>query len=202
MSIATTAPQYRMPHGVIDTSRGTWAMGLFILTEAMLFLMLFFSYYYLGHAAPKWPPEPPKLRLPLIMLVLLVSSSVVLTFGERAARVHQFGRARLFVVATGMLGLMFLGLQAVEYADHLTHLRPSTNAYGSIFYTITSVHAVHVMLGLLMLGYVLVLPVQHMGAATRPPHHALKNAALYWHFVDVVWVLIVALLYVMPNLGR
>lgn len=202
MSIAATAPQYRMPHGVVDTSRGTWAMSLFIVTEAMLFLMLFFTYYYLGHAAPKWPPEPPKLRLALIMLALLVSSSIVLYFAERAARVHAFGRARLLVIATVAIGIVFLGIQAMEYADHLTHLRPSTNAYGSIFYTITSVHAAHVILGLLMLTYVLVLPVEHMGAAHKPPHHGLKNAALYWHFVDAVWIVIVALLYVAPNAGR
>lgn len=202
MSIATSAPQYRMPHGVIDTARGTWAMSLFILTEAMLFLMLFFAYYYLGHWAPRWPPEPPKLRLALIMLVVLVSSSVVLYFGEQAARVHAFGRARLLVGTTVVMGIGFLVLQTFEYADHLTHLRPSTNAYGSIFYTLTSLHGAHVVLGLLMLGYVLLLPEQHMAGAEKPPHHALKNASLYWHFVDVVWIFLVALLYVAPNVGR
>ncbi len=202
MSLTTAAPQYRMPHGVVDASRGTWAMSLFIVTEAMLFLMLFFTYYYLGHSAPKWPPEPPKLRLALIMLALLLSSSVVLTFGERAARVHAFGRARALVALTIAIGILFLGFQFLEYADHLTRLRPSTNAYGSIFYTLTSLHGAHVVLGLLMLGYVLLLPPQHLGAAEKPPHHALKNAALYWHFVDVVWIVIVALLYVAPNLSR
>jgi heme/copper-type cytochrome/quinol oxidase subunit 3 len=186
----------------VDTSRGTWAMGLFIVTEAMLFLMLFFTYYYLGHSAPKWPPEPPKLPFALVMLVVLVSSSVVLHSGELASRKHQFGRARAAVAGTILLGMAFVVLQAFEYADHLTHLRPSTDAYGSIFYTITSIHGAHVVLGLLMLGYVLLLPVEHMAGAHKPPHHALKNASMYWHFVDAIWLLIVGLLYVLPNVTR
>ncbi len=200
MSLTTAAPQYRMPHGVVDASRGTWAMSLFIVTEAMLFLMLFFTYYYLGHTQPTWPPEPPTLRLALIMLGILLASSVVLRLGEIAARRHEFGRARLMVGLTILLGIGFLGVQALEYAERLTHLRPSSDAYGSIFYTLTGVHGAHVGLGLLMLAYVLALPVEHMGAARRPPHHTLRNVSLYWHFVDLVWVVIVLLLYVAPNL--
>jgi len=191
-----------MPHGVIDTSRGTWAMGLFITTEAMLFLMLFFAYYYMGHSAQTWPPEPPKMRLALIMLAVLLSSSVLLRIGENASKRHQFGRARMAVGGTVVLGIAFIGLQVLEYADHLTRLKPTTDAYGSIFYTITSVHGAHVVLGLLMLSYVLVLPLEHMAGGHKPPHHTLRNASLYWHFVDLVWIVIVSLLYVLPNVSR
>jgi len=198
----TPEPLYRMPHGVVDTARGTWAMGLFITTEAMLFLMLFFSYYYMGHSNPVWPPEPPKMRLALIMLAVLVSSSVVLRIGENASKRREFGRARAAVTGTLVLGVTFVILQVLEYADHLTHLRPTTNAYGSIFYTITSIHGAHVVLGLLMLSYVMVLPTEHMGSAGKPPHHTLRNASMYWHFVDLVWILIVGLLYVLPNVNR
>ena len=197
-----SAPLYRMPHGVVDTARGTWAMGMFIATEAMLFLMLFFSYYYMGHANAVWPPEPPKMRFALMMLAVLVSSSVILRMGESAAKRHEFGRARAAVTGTLVLGVAFMVLQILEYADHLTHLRPTTDAYGSIFYTITGIHGAHVVLGLLMLSYVMLLPVEHMGAARKPPHHALKNASMYWHFVDVVWMFIVGLLYVLPNVNR
>jgi heme/copper-type cytochrome/quinol oxidase subunit 3 len=79
-------------------------------------------------------------------------------------------------------------------------LKPTTDAYGSIFYTITSLHGAHVALGLLMLLYVLVLP--QIGPGQKPPHRSLHNASLYWHFVDAVWLFIVALLYVAPNLTR
>jgi heme/copper-type cytochrome/quinol oxidase subunit 3 len=84
-TVVAAGAQVAMPHGVIDDRRGTWGMLLFILTEAALFLMFFFTYYYLGHVSRgPWPPEPPKLMFALVMLAVLVSSSVVLHLGERA----------------------------------------------------------------------------------------------------------------------
>jgi heme/copper-type cytochrome/quinol oxidase subunit 3 len=196
--VATAAA---MPHGVIDNRRGTWAMAMFIATEATLFVMLFFSYYYLGHVARgPWPPEPPKLTLPLVMLAVLSISSAVLHAGERAEQSGQIPRARLSIAATVVLGVAFLVLQALEYRDHLKTLLPTTNAYGSIFYTLTSFHAAHVALGILMLGYVLILP--ELGPGAKPPHRPLHNVSMYWHFVDLVWVVVVALIYVAPNLQR
>lgn len=175
-------------------------MVLFIVTEACLFVLLFFSYFYLGHLSRgPWPPEPPKLALALVMLVVLIASSGILHWGELAERRGSTFLARVAVALTAVLGLIFIALQAAEYREHLKTLRPTSNAYGSIFYTITSFHGLHLLLGLLMLGYVLALP--EIGPAQKPPHRSLTNAALYWHFVDAVWVVIVALLYLAPNLG-
>jgi len=185
----------------VDERRGTRGMLLFILSEAMLFLMLFFSYFYLGSNQPRWPMHPPpKLLLASIMLAILLLSSAVLYWGERASEQGRHVAARLSIGATLSLGIVFVVLQVFEYRDHLKTLKPTTDAYGSIFYTITSVHAAHLVLGLTLLAYVLVLPrVGHMG---QPPHRPLKNAALYWHFVDAVWVVIVATLYVAPHYVR
>lgn len=191
----------RMPHGVIDVHRGTWAMVMFIVTEATLFAMLFFSYYYLAYVSRgPWPPEPPKLTLALAMLVVLVASSIVLYAGERAEKAGRTAASRFAVAGTITMGLAFLVLQVLEYRDHLKTLKPTTNAYGSIFYTITSFHGAHLVLGLLMLAYVVTLPT--IGPGEKPPHRSLHNASLYWHFVDVVWLFIVALLYIAPNLRR
>lgn len=188
----------RMPHGVVDDRRGTWAMTMFIATEASLFVMLFFSYYYLGHVSRgPWPSEPPKLRLALVMLVVLLASSAVLHAGERAQQGGRPARARALVGLTILMGIGFLVLQTIEYRNHFKTLRPTENAYSSIFYTITSFHGAHLVLGVLMLVYVLALP--EIGPGHKPPHRALHNASLYWHFVDFVWLLIVALLYVAPN---
>jgi heme/copper-type cytochrome/quinol oxidase subunit 3 len=191
-----------LPLTVVDHRRGSQAMLMFIVTEAMLFLMFFFAYYYLGHTAPVWPTELPKLTLALVMLAVLLSSSVVLHAGERAVKAGRVRRAKAWTVVTVLMGIAFLLLQVFEYRDHLRTLKPTTNAYGSIFYTITSFHAAHVVLGLLMLLYVLALPSTHLGKAGKPPHHCLHNASMYWHFVDVVWLLIVGLLYVAPHLTR
>jgi cytochrome c oxidase subunit III len=201
MTTLAEGARVAMPHGVIDDRRGTWAMAMFIATEAALFVMLFFTYYYLAHVSRgPWPPEPPKMRLALIMLVVLLASSGVLHAGERAEKASRPSTARALVGLTVLLGLGFIVLQVLEYRNHLKTLLPTDNAYGSIFYTITSFHGAHLVLGLLMLVYVLALP--EIGPGSKPPHRALHNASLYWHFVDFVWLLIVALLYLAPNIQR
>jgi cytochrome c oxidase subunit III len=184
-----------------DDRRGTGGMTLFIVTEAALFVMLFFAYFYLGRDESRWPlDEPPKLKLSSIMLAVLLTSSVVLHLGEHLAKQGKHALARLAISATVALGVAFLVLQFFEYKDHLRTLLPTTDAYGSIFYTITSLHALHLMLGICMLAYVLVLP--HLEHTDRSPYRALHNASLYWHFVDVVWIVIMTLLYYLPNVQR
>lgn len=182
-----------------DEGRGAAGMWLVIATEAMLFVVLFFAYFQLGHGDPRWlQHEPPKLPLAFVMLAVLLTSSAVLHWGERALRREQSGTARVATAITVALGAVFLLLQGLEYRDHLKTLTPQSNAYGSIFYTITSIHGLHVLVGTLMLGYVLLQP--DIGRTRRRPHRPLHVAAMYWHFVDAVWVVIVALLYVVPNL--
>jgi cytochrome c oxidase subunit III len=184
-----------------DTSRGSISMLLFITTEGMLFVSMFFGYFYLGAHNDRWPlDELPKWHLATIMLVLLLASSVVLYFGEEASKRGEVFRARLFMLATVVMGIAFVVLQVFEYKDHLQTLRPTTDAYGSIFYTITSFHALHVFVGLAMLIYTLLLP--DIEGKIRPPHRPYHNASLYWHFVDIVWVMVVLLLYYLPHVNR
>lgn len=182
-----------------DESRGTGGMYLFMMTEAFLFIVLFFAYFFLGAQAPKWPlDEPPKLVLASIMLVLLVSSSFVLYIGEQFGKRGNERAARMFTSATVGMGIAFLVLQFFEYRNHLRTLTPFTDAYGSIFYTITSFHAAHLILGLCMLIYVVSLPkLEH---TDRSPYRSLHNAGLYWHFVDGVWVVVVSAMYYLPHL--
>lgn len=183
----------------IDRNRGTSAMKLVITTEAMLFVVLFFGYFFLSGGDPRWLHEtPPKLRLALPMLAVLLTSSVVLHLGERASKKARFGLARLAIGGTIFLGGVFIVLQVLEFRDHLKHLTPQTNAYGSIFYTITTIHGLHVCSGLLMLLYLLMLP--KLDPEEELPFRPLHNAGLYWHFVDTVWIFIIAFLYVLPNL--
>lgn len=183
---------------VFDNRRGTAGMWLFIVTEAALFTMLFFAYFYLAQGGWRWPHEvPPKLMLALVMLVVLLASSAVLHWGEQQVKAAQYARGRTALALTILMGLGFLTLQSFEYANHLKTLLPTTNVYGSIFYTITTFHAAHLIIGLLMLAYVLILP--RLEPVDRPPFRPYHNAAMYWHFVDFVWLLIVLFLYIAPN---
>lgn len=181
-----------------DERRGTRAMALFIATEAALFVVLFFSYFYLAAGKAAWPSDgPPKLRLALTMLAILLTSSAVIFGAEKLAARRRIAAARGAVLLTLLMGAAFLVVQGFEYRDRLHSLRLGTDAYSSIFFTITSIHGLHVALGLLMLGYAAALPrPEH---AEKPPYRALHNAALYWHFVDVVWIFIVLLLYLLPH---
>jgi heme/copper-type cytochrome/quinol oxidase subunit 3 len=203
MSTLTETPKpyrhHEPPIGAIDNQRGTGGMLLFIATEAFLFIILFFAYFYLARGGWRWlAEEPPKLRMALIMLATLLTSSVVLGWGEKQVKAHRYGSARAALLLTILIGLGFLVLQYVEYSNHLKELTPRTNVYGSIFYTITSFHALHVIVGLLILCFVLALP--RFEPVDRPPFRPFHNAAMYWHFVDFVWIWIVAFLYVAPNI--
>jgi heme/copper-type cytochrome/quinol oxidase subunit 3 len=183
----------------IDQERGWYGMWCVIATEFMLFVCMFGAYYFLGNNKYRWAEEmPPKLRYPILLLIILLSSSGVLMWGEHQVKRANFFAGRIALWVTVVMGVGFLILQSFEYVDHWKQLTPYSDSYGSIFYAITTLHAAHVVVGLLMLGFVGVLP--RYGETVGSPHRVYKTIALYWHFVDVVWVIIVLLLYVIPNI--
>lgn len=185
----------------VERLRGKWGMWLFIATEAMLFAMLFFAYAYLVSRYAQWPPgEPPELVLPLILLAILLASSGVVRWGERGIARGDQARLRAGLGGAIILGLAFLVVQWFEYARHLEQVRPTQNSYGSIFYTITSFHLAHVLVGMGILVYLLLRAFA--GHFSRERHLAVSNGALYWHFVDLIWVFVVAILYLSPRLLR
>lgn len=177
------------------------AMWLLIVTEAMLFACMFAAYYYLGNNKDRWSQESaPILWFPFTLLAILLTSSAILHWGQKQLERRRFGVARAAVWVTVLFGLGFLALQGYEYYSNWMDLAPYSDSYGSIFYAITTLHAAHVCVGLLMLCYIGVLP--GYDETGRPPHRPYQTAAMYWHFVDAVWVFIVTFLYVIPNLQR
>lgn len=201
--MATTAEPIRFPRQPgtgypLDDNRGVWGVATTVATEAMLFVCLFGSYFYLENNKNRWKiDEPPKLHYALIMLAVLLGSSVVLWWGEHQLKKQRYGRSRLALGITILMGIGFLALSAFDYLEEWKTSTPYSDSYGSIFYTIVSIHAAHVIMGLLILSYVFVLP--RWSPALRSPYRPYRVASIYWHFVDFVWVFIVGLLYVMPN---
>ncbi|HEY9226144.1 MAG TPA: heme-copper oxidase subunit III [Gemmatimonadaceae bacterium] len=179
---------------------GFWAMIMFCLTEACLFAYLLTSYFYLGVRNVSWPPADfgvPSLGRPLFMTLLLVSSSVVLVFAERARGRGNASLYRVGVLVTMLLGLAFLTVQIFEYREKLPQMPPKSGAYASTFYLITGFHGSHVAFGLLLLGWTLFAHIR--GRLSGDPPVAVGNASLYWHFVDGVWLVILTCLYLSPR---
>jgi cytochrome c oxidase subunit III len=194
-------PSTRLSTLPIDQTRGIQAVWAVIATEGTLFACLFGAYYYLGTNKDRWATEKaPDLIYAFILLAILLTSSVVLHWGELQLEKERYREGRIALWVTVALGLGFLVLQAFEYISEWSHITPDTNSYGSIFYTITTLHAAHVIAGVLILMYVGCQP--NYGFARRSPHMPYQVASRYWHFVDAVWVFVVSLLYVIPNLQR
>jgi heme/copper-type cytochrome/quinol oxidase subunit 3 len=198
--MTTVAEPYRLPLNPANRRNpGWWVMALVVATEAMLFAYLLFGYYYLWSlAAPPWPPDgPPRLTLAAPNTVLLLASSGTMWWAERAIRRGAVSRLRLGLLATFALGAVFLALQGVEYSRET--FTPRSHAYGSLFFTITGLHGAHVLVGLLMNAFVQARA--WLGHFSAERHLAVSNAAMYWHFVDAVWLAVFASLYLAPRLA-
>jgi heme/copper-type cytochrome/quinol oxidase subunit 3 len=179
-----------------------WGMALLIATEATLFALLIASYWYLRfRAGPVWPPhgiEKPALGLPLIMSVILWSSSIPAHIADRGIQKGSQVRLRLGLMLSWMLGATFLLLQIfAEYPHSLTVNPPSSGSYGTLFFSITGLHGAHVAVGLLISLWVQARAWQ--GAFDEHRHVSVQNFVMYWHFVDTVWVFVLATIYLSPH---
>jgi cytochrome c oxidase subunit 3 len=186
-------------------SQATLAMLLFLGSEAMLFASFFTAYFMIRFnvADNVWPPVDPATGHPYVLPIavtavntlFLVTSSFTLWWGEYRL---QHGGSRKSVErglqVTILLGLTFLVVQLNEYA-HLG-FSPQTNAFGSTFYTLTGLHALHVIVGLTLLTICYVRSRRrHEFTAERAT--MLWATSLYWHFVDIVWVILFCLVYLL-----
>ena len=172
-------------------------MWCVIATEAMLFVCMFGSYYYLGTNKDRWADNvPPSLQYPFILLAILAQQQRGARVGKAAGGAAEIPRGRMALWATVRSGWCFWCCRHSSTWITGRHSTPYSDSYGSIFYVITTLHAAHVIVGLLLLAYVGVLP--RYGPTRGSPHRPYATVSLYWHFVDFVWIFIVLLLYVIP----
>lgn len=172
-------------------------MFLFVATEATFFATLLACYFYVRFTAGgAWPPgglEDPTLLKPIIMTVLLLLSSGPMIVADHAIRHGKPGLTALAMPVTLLLGGAFLAMQISEYAEKLREFTPRTDAYGSLFYVITGFHGAHVAIGLVMIAVTEVAALK--GKFTRGRHERIRMVSIYWHFVDVVWVVLFFVIY-------
>jgi heme/copper-type cytochrome/quinol oxidase subunit 3 len=195
--VAAAANAYILPINPAERRNpGWWAMVLIVVTEAMLFAYLLFAYFYLGSMAnTPWPPGgPPALKLVVPNTIILLASSGTMWWGESGIRAGSQMRLRLGLLVTLLLGAAFLVIQGIEYSKKDFGLQ--SNAYGSLFFTITGFHGAHVFVGLLFNIFVQIRA--WLGHFSAKRHLAVTNAAMYWHFVDAVWLVVFTSLYLAP----
>jgi heme/copper-type cytochrome/quinol oxidase subunit 3 len=178
---------------------GWWGMLALIATEAMLFAYLLFSYFYLAsHAMGAWPPEGPlHLRIAVPGTIILVAGSAVMWWGERGIERGKRGVLIAGLAVTLVLGIVFIVMQGFEWRGQPFTL--SSGVFSSLYFTITGLHMLHVIVGLLMLAVLLLWTL--LGYFDAPRHSAVSIGVIYWHFVTAVWLAVFFTFYITPRLG-
>jgi cytochrome c oxidase subunit III len=168
---------------------------VWLASELMFFAGLFAGYFALrSHNGESWPPadaELDVLRTGVFTLVL-VSSSFTIHFAEKAAEQRRRSAALVLLILTIVLGAIFLANQALEYAE--LEFQIDSHAYGSMFYLLTGFHGLHVLGGLVALAIVAWIVFSRFSRMPSAP--TLRAVSYYWHFVDVVWVAMFLVVYV------
>ena len=183
-----------------DQSRRTSYVGMVMALGSwtMLFVALFFSYAVLRLNAPAWPPDgllPLPKALPFLNTLVLLGSSWVLHRGARPESEERPGALRRALLLTILLGGLFLALQLAVWIPLWQRGFRIDNAgtYGSVFYCLTVFHALHVLAGLLALAFL--LPGASSGRIASGRSNAVRVSAMFWHFVDAVWVVMFVTVY-------
>ena len=171
-------------------------MFLFIASEAMLFGAFFTAYFFVRVVNPEaqaWPLEP--FHLPVyvagVNTVVLVTSSFTMHWALQSIKRGNRAGLKAGLVLTLVMGTAFLVTQMIEYAR--VGFNPSDGAFGTIFFGLTGLHGAHVFVGLTLLSVATVRAFR--GHYTPEHHHGVEIPGIYWHFVDVMWIVVYATIY-------
>ena len=189
--------EVRPDTGLTNPKLGIW---LFLASEVMLFGSLFSAYALLRMGAETWPDQSSILSVPLAALntLILIASSVTMVMAWASLKTGSLSRYRLYMGLTILGGALFLVVKGFEYSDKFSHgLYPETSVFLATYFTLTGLHAIHVIAGMVVNLYL-------WGPGTRMwAHHReqftnrIEVAGLYWHFVDVVWIFLFPVLYLL-----
>jgi cytochrome c oxidase subunit III len=175
-----------------------FGLMVFLIAEGALFIGLFVAYLTFRAVSPVWPPEgTPKLELllPGINTIVLISSSFVIHQADAAIKKNDVAGLRRWFAITALMGIMFLGGQVYEYLHLEFGLR--TNLFASTFYVLTGFHGLHVTVGVLLILSVLWRSIRKADHYNSSSHFGVEAAEIYWHFVDVIWIVLFFLLYIL-----
>lgn len=187
----------RADTGLFNAKLGIW---LFLASEVMLFGALFSSLILLRTGAPTWPRGWDILNVwaATFNTFVLIFSSVAVVLAWANFRLGEFTKGRIWLGVTLLCGFIFMGVKAYEYGHKFhEHHYPSTSNFFATYFTLTGLHGLHVLGGMIVFGY-FIGPGSKMWFHERARYtNRIEVVGLYWHFVDLVWIFLFPTLYLL-----
>jgi cytochrome c oxidase subunit 3 len=194
MNIPYTVEE-RPDSGLTNGKFGIW---LFLASEVMLFGALFSTYIILRQGSVEWPHGELNVWLGMANTFILIASSVTMVMSWANFKMGNFSKGRMFLLITFVLAGIFLVNKYFEYADHFARGElPSHSTFLAIYYTLTGLHGLHIVGGMVVMLYLL---APGAGLWKRNPEQyigRIEYTGLYWHFVDLVWIFLFPILYLL-----
>ncbi len=194
MNIPYTVKE-RPDTGLTNGKLGIW---LFLASEVMLFGALFSTYIILRTGAPEWPHGELNIMLGAINTVILITSSVTMVMAWASLKLKDLAKHRLYLIATFLLAGVFLVNKYFEYKDHFDKGEaPAHSTFMAIYFTLTGLHGIHILGGMVVMLYLLGPGAKLWKKNPDQFTNRIEYTGLYWHFVDLVWIFLFPILYLL-----
>lgn len=181
--------------GLFNAKLGIW---LFLASEVMLFGALFSSYILLRIGSVEWPHHVLDVPLATVNTAVLITSSITMVMSWASLMMKDFKKYRLYMGATILLGFGFLIIKYFEYTHHLhSGELPSHSTFFAIYFTMTGLHGLHVIGGMIVNSYFWGPGSKMWKTEPQRFTNRIEVAGLYWHFVDLVWIFLFPVLYLL-----
>ena len=187
----------RPDSGLYNGKLGIW---LFLASEVMLFGALFSSLVLLRTSNPNWPVGSTILNVPLATLntFVLISSSVTVVLAWAYLRLGDLKKGKIYLTLTLLCGFGFMIIKTIEYTTKFSHGQfPRTNNFFATYYLMTGLHGLHVVGGMVVFAYLLMTANKWFGTKREQFINRVETTGLYWHFVDLVWIFLFPILYLL-----
>jgi heme/copper-type cytochrome/quinol oxidase subunit 3 len=185
----------RPDSGLTNGKLGIW---LFLASEVMLFGALFSTYILLRVGAVEWPHGELNVWLGAINTVILICSSVTMVVAWAQLKMNNFAKGRLYLIVTAVLALVFLVNKYFEYASHFARGEgPWHSTFLAIYFTLTGLHGLHIIGGIVVMAYLAGPGAKLWNRNPEQFANRVEYTGLYWHFVDLVWIFLFPVLYLL-----
>ena len=194
MNIPYTVEE-RPDTGLANGKLGIW---LFLASEVMLFGALFSTYIILRTGADEWPRGELSVLLGAINTVILICSSVTMVMAWASLKMGNWGKHRLYLIVTWVLAGIFLVNKYFEYMEHFGKGEgPWHSTFFAVYFTMTGLHGLHIIGGMIVMAYLLGPGAKLYKTNPEQFTNRVEYTGLYWHFVDLVWIFLFPVLYLL-----